>query len=346
MTLETIRTDTLPDDASTAPIYILPAQEASDALYAERTDRNIGWLTESEQATLKGLTIGIAGCGAIGGLVAQILHRSGIGRIKLADMDNFDITNINRQFSAGMDTVGKSKAFTTARVLRAIAPDTEIHVYPSGVTPESIDQFLEGCDLILDTIDYWALASRILLHRAAKARGITLMTGTNVGFGTRLFLFTPESPSVEKMCGITYEEALALEQKSARGEATFKDKIRVMEAVSIGLMPEFIEYTRMSAPCGNSKAIIDRMGKHGKGPVMSSNPPLVCGFLAHHVILRALKDSGIKRKGPQIPAYPGYLFLDGALVKARVRKVSCIRHALHTLKIKLAVALLPKHLLT
>jgi len=110
------------------------------------------------------MTIGIAGCGGMGGLVAQILLRAGIGTIKIADTEVFDASNINRQFGAQRHTIGQNKAITTAKMLRATSDDTSIHVYPKGITEEYVDSFVDGCDLILDEIEYWSLAGRILLH--------------------------------------------------------------------------------------------------------------------------------------------------------------------------------------
>lgn len=328
-----------PDDSN----YILSAAPES-SFYRERTDRNIGWITQEEQNSLKQMTVGIAGCGAMGGMTAQILVRAGIGRLKLADTETFDASNINRQFGATRHTIGKSKAIVTARMLNDIADDVEIHVYPKGITEDTVEEFVEGCDLILDAVEYWALAGRILLHQRARAKGIHLMNSTVVGFGTRLFLFTPTSASMEELCLTTYAQAKEFEDRNAKGVATTQEKIRAMASVSLGLMPEFVNYTAMDAPCGNLKAVTLRMGKEGKGPVLASNPPMVCGFLANHILLHLLRHSGIKRKVVQLPEAPGYLFFDAAKMKAKIRRKNKLRQWIHAQKIKLFVALATKKL--
>lgn len=337
------RVVSLTDDASDASNYILGAVQ-NPSFYQERTDRSIGWITQEEQDFLKNKTIGIAGCGAMGGMTAQILLRAGIGCLKLADTETFDASNINRQFGATRHTIGKSKAIVTARMLHDIANDVEIHVYPRGITEQTVDEFVDGCDLILDAVEYWALAGRILLHRKARAKGIHLMNGTVVGFGTRLFLFTPEGASMEELCLTTYEEAKQFEERNAQGLATTAEKIRAMASVSMGLMPEFVNYTAMNAPCGNLKSVTLRMGKEGKGPVLATNPPMVCGFLANHVLLHLLRASPIKRKVVALPPAPGYLFFDAAKMKARIRRPSKIRQWIHARKVSLFVMLATRKL--
>ena len=55
--------------------------------YAQAFDRNIGWVTEAEQASLRGRCVAIAGMGGVGGRHLLTLVRLGIGRVRLADFD-------------------------------------------------------------------------------------------------------------------------------------------------------------------------------------------------------------------------------------------------------------------
>ena len=77
--------------------------------YWECVDRNLGWLgdtTEEQrerQARLRDAVIGI------GGAAAARLVRMGALNLKLADPDHFDLTNVQRQYGAGRDTIGRNK---------------------------------------------------------------------------------------------------------------------------------------------------------------------------------------------------------------------------------------------
>ena len=62
---------------------------AMDDLYRSIFSRNIGFFTESEQEKLRRSTIGIAGMGGVGGLLAERLTRLGIGQLKILDPGDF-----------------------------------------------------------------------------------------------------------------------------------------------------------------------------------------------------------------------------------------------------------------
>ena len=58
--------------------------------YHAAFSRNIGWVTETEQALLRTRRIAIAGLGGVGGSHLLTLTRLGIGRFNIADLDTFD----------------------------------------------------------------------------------------------------------------------------------------------------------------------------------------------------------------------------------------------------------------
>ena len=68
--------------------------------YDEAFSRNIGWVTEAEQQSLRGKRVAIAGLGGVGGVHLLTLARLGIGRFAIADLDRFDLVNFNRQVGA------------------------------------------------------------------------------------------------------------------------------------------------------------------------------------------------------------------------------------------------------
>ena len=60
--------------------------------YKEFTTRNIGFVTESEQASLKSSKIFVAGTGGMGGAAIACLARMGVGEFIFADLDEFEVT--------------------------------------------------------------------------------------------------------------------------------------------------------------------------------------------------------------------------------------------------------------
>ncbi len=170
--------------------------------YSERVRPNIGILTEDEQEKLRTACIGIAGCGAVGGHAAADLAYWGVGHLKLADFDIFETSNANRQLFAAFSTIGKQKVRVVRENIRDISPEIELSLFEEGITLQNADEFAQGCDLILDAIDYKAPKFKVALHQAARKLGIPVFSGQCVGFGGSMLAFYPDSCSFEEYFGI------------------------------------------------------------------------------------------------------------------------------------------------
>jgi tRNA A37 threonylcarbamoyladenosine dehydratase len=310
--MEKIIVEKLLGTESTNKIYVLESNFDSD-FYSERTNRNIGWITKEEQELLKSSVVGIAGCGGMGGLLASILLRLGVGKIKLADTEAFDVSNINRQFGALKGTVGKSKAITTAMALRDISDDTELEVLPMGITTESVDLFFEDCDLVCDEIEFWAMGSKILLHKKSKETGIPVLSCNTVGHQANLTLFNQESRSIELAFGYSLDEAMELQERIQNKTASLKEVRSAMNSIIKTLVPDMPDYDSDSLI---KTEVLDRLEKESTASIIATNPAFAAGFLANHVLFQLLQDSGVKRDIVTPPPFPGYLTIDSALIEA------------------------------
>lgn len=309
----------LPESPDPQTAYRLLPKDPSDAYYHERTDRNIGWITRKEQEILRNSVIGIAGCGGMGGLLASVFTRAGVGEVRIADCETFDVSNINRQFAATRNTVGASKAFTTARLTRAVTDDNTLVVYPEGITEETTDDFLAGCDAVCDEIEFWAVGARILLHERSREAGITVFNCNTVGFGTNIFVFEPDGYTMETCLGLTYAEAKKLQDRIAHGSATQEERIQVRDAVIHGLVPYLPEYGAELSRFSTRELFKRRLLEEQKAPIIATNPPLASGLLADSVLLHLLRSSGVKRVTTPLPRMPEYFHIDAALRLCEVR---------------------------
>ena len=128
--------------------------------YDEAFARNIGWVTEAEQAALRGKRIAIAGVGGVGGVHLLSLARLGIGAFHVAEMDTFDLVNFNRQAGAMMSTLGRPKVDVMVEMAGQINPELDIKVFGEGVNAGNLDAFLDGVDLYVDGLDFFAFQAR------------------------------------------------------------------------------------------------------------------------------------------------------------------------------------------
>ncbi|MDX9708232.1 MAG: ThiF family adenylyltransferase [Trichloromonas sp.] len=164
--------------------------------------RNIGLLTEGEQARLLNAKVAVAGAGGVGGIHLLTLARLGVGKFNIADLDVFEPVNISRQFGAFHSTRGRHKAEVLAEMIRDINPQAEITLFPQGVSAENIDKFLEGVEVFVDGIEFFEIDIRRLVFNRARGKGIYALTAAPLGFGATLQVFSPQGMSFDDYFGI------------------------------------------------------------------------------------------------------------------------------------------------
>ncbi len=163
--------------------------------------RNRGLISESEQERLSLATVAIAGAGGVGGSHALTLARQGVGGFHLADSDTFSISNLNRQAGARVSTMGRNKAEEIAAQIRDINPAARIELWRENIGPLNIGAFLDGTDVVLDGVDFFAFGARRLLFSQARARGLWALTTAPLGFSVALLAFDPDGMAFERYCG-------------------------------------------------------------------------------------------------------------------------------------------------
>ncbi len=179
--------------------------------YSEAFSRNIGWLTAQEQSVLQAKRVAIAGLGGVGGSHLLTLSRLGIGAFNLSDFDEFELANFNRQAGATMSSLGQKKSNVLTKMARDINPELDIKLFPDGVYANNVEDFLDGVDLYIDGLDFFAVEARRAVFAACAERGIPAVTAAPLGMGVALLNFLPGSMSFEeyfRLDGQTEEEQL------------------------------------------------------------------------------------------------------------------------------------------
>lgn len=199
--------------------------------YDAAFSRNLGWVTDAEQQLLRSKCIAIAGLGGVGGSHLLTLARLGLGAFKLADFDTFDVPNFNRQAGAMVSTLGQPKVEVLQRMALDINPELKITTYPSGVDDSNLDHFLQGVDLYVDSLDFFAFDARKKMFAACAAKGIPAITAAPLGMGTAMLIFMPGH--------MTFEEYFRLE-----GHDEFEQGIRFL----LGLAPARLHMSYLVDP--------------------------------------------------------------------------------------------------
>ena len=100
--------------------------------------RTVALLGSEGERRLSQARVLVVGVGGVGGYVAEMLVRSGVGSITLLDSDAVAPSNINRQLVATHSTIGESKVHLFARRFREINPACEVTPLQEFLTPDTV----------------------------------------------------------------------------------------------------------------------------------------------------------------------------------------------------------------
>ena len=105
---------------------------------------------------LAGKTVIVVGCGSLGGYIAHLFAKAGIGRLILIDKEMLGWDNVGRHILGGR-FVGFSKAKSLARVLRMEMPHLRVEAFAAAWRDVHDLQSLafSTCDLFVSTVGSW-----------------------------------------------------------------------------------------------------------------------------------------------------------------------------------------------
>lgn len=166
--------------------------------YEQAFSRNIGWVSEPEQAVLRTKRIAIAGMGGVGGFHLLTLARLGVGRFHIADLDTFEIANFNRQIGATMSSLGQQKVEVLARMAQDINPEIDVAIFSHGVNADNFDEFFHDVDLYVDGLDFFAFEARERAFAYCSQHRIPAVTVAPLGMSAALLNFLPGGMSFEE----------------------------------------------------------------------------------------------------------------------------------------------------
>ena len=80
----------------------------------------------------------IIGAGGLGAPAAMYLAAAGVGTIGIADADEVDLSNLQRQIIHTTQDVGKAKVLSAKETMEAINPDVKVNTYRTFIDSENI----------------------------------------------------------------------------------------------------------------------------------------------------------------------------------------------------------------
>jgi molybdopterin/thiamine biosynthesis adenylyltransferase len=165
-----------------------------------RLDRNRNLIGAEDQERLATLRVGIVGL-SVGHALAHTVALEGVcGALRLADFDGLELSNLNRVPATVFD-LGVNKAVVAARRIAELDPYLAVDVMTGGLTPQSIEEFLDGLDVVVEECD--SLEMKVLVRQAARARRLPVLMATSDRglLDVERFDLQPERPVLHGLLG-------------------------------------------------------------------------------------------------------------------------------------------------
>lgn len=151
-----------------------------------RTARNRNIITQTEQENYRGVTVGVMGLSVGSAVVNSLVISGGPKKIKIADFDTVEITNLNRIRASLLD-IGTNKTLIAGRSVWELDPFAELELWDNGVSKESLPDFLHGnmpLDVVVDEMD--SIDLKIRCRLLAKTLKLPVLMATDNGDGVIL----------------------------------------------------------------------------------------------------------------------------------------------------------------
>jgi hypothetical protein len=193
-----------PPDGTSVPL-------SGAEFYRAFTLRNQGLISDAEQQLLRHAGFLVAGCGTIGGAVVEPLVRLGAERLVLAEPDEYELHNLNRQHARLRD-LGRNKAVVLAEWAAQVNPHARVAVDTAGITPANAARHVAAAAVIFDAVDVTtapALACKYLLHKEAQLAGVPVVCGYDIAGVQLILVYDYRRPRARVLGGRVTEGDLA-----------------------------------------------------------------------------------------------------------------------------------------
>ncbi|MCC3159792.1 HesA/MoeB/ThiF family protein [Hymenobacter sp. 15J16-1T3B] len=142
---------------------------------------------EAGQLKLRAARVLVVGAGGLGCPVLQYLAAAGVGTLGIADADQVELSNLQRQILYGPADLGQPKAATAAREVQRLNPLVHPEVHALRVTPANAQSLVAAYDLVVDATDNFP--TRYLLNDTCVLLGKPLVSGAIYKFEGQVSVF-------------------------------------------------------------------------------------------------------------------------------------------------------------
>ncbi len=142
---------------------------------------------EEGQKKLLAAKVFVLGAGGLGSPALYYLAAAGVGTIGLADGDEVDLSNLQRQIIHNNKRVGVKKTLSAKQTINELNPDVNVITYDERVTDENVRDIIKDYDVVMDGSDNFP--TRFLMNDACYFEGKPLVSGSMFRFDGQVSVF-------------------------------------------------------------------------------------------------------------------------------------------------------------
>jgi sulfur-carrier protein adenylyltransferase/sulfurtransferase len=150
------------------------------------------------QRRLKNAKVLIIGAGGLGSPALLYLAAAGVGTLGIAEFDEVDESNLQRQVIHGQSDIGKAKGLSAKESIAEINPLVKVVLHNERLENDNVLGIFEQYDLIIDGTDNFA--TRYMVNDAAVLLGKPYIWGSIYRFDGQASVFWPAAPGGEAPC--------------------------------------------------------------------------------------------------------------------------------------------------
>ncbi|MDO8955446.1 MAG: HesA/MoeB/ThiF family protein [Deltaproteobacteria bacterium] len=236
---QTLSTISLKERDAIATSCGLPKREVEIAaldleVWPQRYLRNAGSLGLAGQKKLLQSRALLIGVGGLGGTIAQLLARMGLGTLILADGDFFSEDNLNRQAFSLEQNIGQGKVQVACSEILKINAATEVEIFAGFVKENELASLIRGVNVAMDALDN--MPTRFLLEKVCKEGKVPLVHGAVAGFSGQVTTIYPEDVGFKAFYGESQtipEKGIEVELGNLAGIVSTVASLQVQEVIKI-----------------------------------------------------------------------------------------------------------------
>ncbi len=187
------------------------------------------------QLRLKDARVLIVGLGGLGSPVALYLAAAGVGELHLADFDQVDLSNLQRQVLHDESRIGQGKVDSALQRLAALNPEVRLVPLRVALDADSLAARIAAVDLVLDCSDNFT--TRAAVNAACVATGRPLVSGAAIRLEGQLSVFDPrraDSPCYHCLYGEGSEAELSCSEAGVLGPVVgLVGSLQALEALKL-----------------------------------------------------------------------------------------------------------------